>query len=188
MLKIGQNGGKIANYPPQCWTKICTTASSIPFWKLRLFSLSIFNIFTWLKIFSFKVLLNFGNKEKSHGAMSNTKQCLEKEYHAFFDRKSLDDMGIGQQKWSKFLFFAKWTHILLPVIELFTAHSKRLDSKGRLQRLQNEHERCRGESEKQENAAEWAWALSWGNWSSFAAHMSDRFLHIASQRWLSILS
>ena len=24
MLKIGQNWGKIANYPPQCSTKICT--------------------------------------------------------------------------------------------------------------------------------------------------------------------
>ena len=26
MLKTGQNWGKIANYPPQCSTKICTTA------------------------------------------------------------------------------------------------------------------------------------------------------------------
>ena len=26
MLKIGQNWGKIANYPPQCSTKICTPA------------------------------------------------------------------------------------------------------------------------------------------------------------------
>ena len=25
MLKIWQNWGKIANYPPQCATKICTT-------------------------------------------------------------------------------------------------------------------------------------------------------------------
>ena len=28
MLKIGQNWGKFANYPPQCSTKICTLASS----------------------------------------------------------------------------------------------------------------------------------------------------------------
>ena len=27
MSKIGQNWGKIANYPPQCSTKICTTGS-----------------------------------------------------------------------------------------------------------------------------------------------------------------
>ena len=26
MLKIGQNWGKIANYPPQCSTKVCITA------------------------------------------------------------------------------------------------------------------------------------------------------------------
>ena len=31
MLKIGQNWGKIANYPPQCSTKICTLADQLPF-------------------------------------------------------------------------------------------------------------------------------------------------------------
>ena len=32
MLKIGQNWGKIANYPPQCSTKIGTTGSSLFEW------------------------------------------------------------------------------------------------------------------------------------------------------------
>ena len=31
MLKIGQNWGKIASYPPQCSTKICTPADQLPF-------------------------------------------------------------------------------------------------------------------------------------------------------------
>ena len=31
MLKIGQNWGKIANHPPQCSTKICTTGISSSF-------------------------------------------------------------------------------------------------------------------------------------------------------------
>ena len=29
MLKIGQSWGKIANYPPQCSTKICTPAIAV---------------------------------------------------------------------------------------------------------------------------------------------------------------
>ena len=34
MLKIWQNWGKIANYPPQCSTKICTTAHKPPVVRL----------------------------------------------------------------------------------------------------------------------------------------------------------
>ena len=30
MLRIGQNWGKVANYPPQCSTKICTPAFNSP--------------------------------------------------------------------------------------------------------------------------------------------------------------
>ena len=30
MLKIGQNWGKVANYPHQCSTKICTTDTKMP--------------------------------------------------------------------------------------------------------------------------------------------------------------
>ena len=42
MLKIGQNWGKIANYSPQCSTKIGTTAGKDAFCLLS------FSLFTWI--------------------------------------------------------------------------------------------------------------------------------------------
>ena len=57
MLQIGQNWGKIANYPPQCSTKICTTdRRRMIILKLacsELFSVILLYLIpcTWLMIF-----------------------------------------------------------------------------------------------------------------------------------------